>query len=198
MANTTHKGTVAEAEPETHAKATHTAMHTRDAGHTAEVMPAPPAPPPVINPLVPTSIDSLQIDPDAVQGTRFSGPVMSGAPEDGVAGIAMVHKRAKITFANGNFSIPIKFPASAILVQWIVQIQQSYNGTTPKINLGNVVNGVDITSVDVSVAPTQTYGNFGILGSSWTIWLSQVLGGSTAGKCTVLITYSVPAKALPD
>jgi hypothetical protein len=48
------------------------------------------------------------------------------------------------------------------------------------------------------VAPTQTFQNItSILGTSWTIYLSQVLGtGNTTGKCTVLIFYSVPAKVL--
>jgi hypothetical protein len=151
-----------------------------------------------ITPLAVSGVNDLQLDPDAVIGTRFTGPVMSGAPEDGAAGVAVLHKRAKITFAHGNFSVPVRFPASTILLNYIIQIQQSYNGTTPKINLGNTLNGVDIVSTDVSVAPTQVFGNFGILGSTWTIYLSQVVTGATTGKATVMITYSVPARTLPD
>jgi hypothetical protein len=153
-----------------------------------------------VTPFAVAGFDDLTIDPDAVQGSRHFGPILSGDPADGAAGIAMLHKRAKITVAqHGNFSIPVRFPASTILVNYIVQIQQSYNGTLAKINLGNTQNATDIANVDVTVAPTQVYGNFGILGSNWTIWLSQVIGaGGTAGKATVIITYSVPAKTIPS
>jgi len=149
----------------------------------------------------PNTIDDLSLDPDAVQGSRHSGPLISGAPEDGAAGIATLHKRANITVAqNGAFSIPVRFPASSILLQFVVQIQQSYNGTLAKINLGTTQNGSDIANVDVTVAPTQVFNNItSILGTNNTIWLSQVIGaGGTAGKCTVLISYSVPAKVLPS
>jgi hypothetical protein len=159
----------------------------------------PAAPPPVVTKLaVPSSIDDLTLDPDAILGSRSSGPLLSGAPEDGAAGIATLHKRAKMTFANGSFSIPVRFPASSILLQMVAQIQQSYNGLTPKLNLGNTLNGLDIASVDLSVAPTQVFNNItSVLGSNSTIYVSQVVGaGNTAGKCTLLISYSVPAKAL--
>jgi hypothetical protein len=151
-----------------------------------------------VTPFAVGSLDELTIDPDAVQGSRHFGPILSGDPADGTAGIAVLHKRAKITFANGNFSVPVRFPPSTILFNYIIQIQQSYNGTTPKINLGNTLNGVDIVSTDVSVAPTQVFGNFGILGSTWTIYLSQVVTAATTGKATVMITYSVPAKVIPS
>ena len=158
------------------------------------------APPLVVTPLVvPNTIDDLTLDPDAVQGSRHAGPLISGAPEDGAAGIAILQKRAKITVAgNGNFSIPVRFPASSILLNYAIQLQQSYNGTLAKINLGTTLNGVDIANVDVTVAPTQLFGNItSILGSTWTIYLSQVIGaGGTTGKCTVLISYSVPAKVV--
>jgi hypothetical protein len=160
-----------------------------------------PDAPPEVTALAPNTIDDLALDPDAVQGSRHTGPLLSGAPEDGAAGIAMLHKRAKISVTqHGNFSIPVHFPASAILVTYVVQIQQSYNGTLAKINLGTTLNGTDIANVDVTVAPTQVIGNItSVLGSTWTIYLSQVIGaGGTAGKCTVLITYSVPAKVLPS
>lgn len=144
----------------------------------------------------PTGIGDL-LDPDAVQGSHFTGPLISGSPDDGVPGIALLHKRAKITVSNGNFSIPIRFPPSSILMQVVVQLQQTYNGATPKVNLGTTPNGTDIASVDVSVAPTQVFNNITtILGSSWTIYLSQVVSAATNGKCTVLITYSVPAKTI--
>jgi hypothetical protein len=154
------------------------------------------APPQVSTFAVPTSIASF-LDPDAKLATAFKGPVISGDyAKDGVPGIAMLHKRAKIDFTYGNFSIPVKFPPSAILTQYMVQIQQSYNGTLTKINLGTALNGVDIANVDVTVAPTQLLNNItGILGSTWTIYLSQVLGaGNTQGKATVMIFYSAPAQ----
>jgi hypothetical protein len=158
------------------------------------------AAPPEVNLLVPSNMDDLSLDPDAVLGTRHSGPLLSGAPEDGAAGIAMLHKRAKIYFTNGSFSIPVQFPASSVLTTLVVQIQQSYNGLTPKLNLGTALNGTDVASVDLSVAPTQVFNNIAtILPSNWKLYLSQVLGtGNSAGKCTVLISYSVPAKTLPS
>lgn len=160
----------------------------------------PDAPPRVIAPLAIASIDDLSIDPDAVQGSRHNGPLLSGAPEDGAAGIAMLHKRVKILFSYGSFSIPVRFPPSAILTTFVVQIQQSYNGVTPKLNLGTTLNGVDSASVDLSVAPIQVFTNVAsVLPSNWTMYLSQALGaGNTAGKCTALISYSVPAKVLPS
>ena len=138
------------------------------------------------------------LDPDARIGTHFSGPVMSGGKDLGAAGIAVLHKRAKIVSTYGAFSIPIKFPPSSILTQYMVQLQQSYNGTLAKINLGTTLNGTDIANVDVTVAPTQIFNNItSILGTSWTIYLSQVPGaGATQGKCTVMVFYSVPGKAI--
>lgn len=154
--------------------------------------------PTYVAPLAAPTTPAALIDPDGQLGTRFFGPVMSG-PLGQLAGIASLHKRAKITFANGTFSVPIQFPPSTILDRLIVQIQQSYNGTTPHINLGTTANGVDIATVDVSVAPTQIFQNLTtIMGSSWTIYLSQALTAATTGKATVLIYYSVPAKTVPS
>jgi hypothetical protein len=144
------------------------------------------------------SAGSLTLDPDAVQGTRFTGPIMSG-PIDEVAGIVLLHKRFKLSSAYGTFTVPVRLPPSAILMTLVVQIQQTYNGTTPKLNLGSTPNGLDIASVDLSVAPTQVFNDLtSILGSSWTFHVSQALTGATAGKATVLITYSVPAAAMPS
>jgi hypothetical protein len=155
--------------------------------------------PPLVQPLAIASATDLTLDPDAVQGTRFSGPILSGPVDGTAAGIVPLHKRFKLTFANGTFSVPVVFPASTILDRLVIQLQQSYTGTLPKINLGTALNGVDIANVDVSVAPTQIFNNLtAILGSTWTIYLSQAWTGSpTTGKATVLIYYSVPAKALP-
>jgi hypothetical protein len=92
----------------------------------------------------------------------------------------------------------VRFPASSILVQAICQVQQVYNGTTPKLNLGTALNGLDIFTQDLLTGPSQYFGNIStILGSTWTIYLSQVVTGATQGKATILITYSVPAKAMP-
>jgi hypothetical protein len=139
-------------------------------------------------------------DPDAVLGTRFSGPILSGPMDGGAAGTAILSKRAKVTFANGSFSgLPIVFPASTILINLVTQLQQTFNGTTPKLNLGTTPGGLDVASIDLSVAPTQLNQNLTtILGSTWTIYLSLVLGGSTAGKATGIILYSVPALARPS
>ena len=139
------------------------------------------------------------VDPDGMQGSRFSGPVLSG-PVDGAGlpGIALLHKRAKILFSHGSFNVPVLFPPSSIVTELVVQIQQSYNGLTPKLNLGTTPNGVDVATVDLSVPPTQVFNNLQtILGSNWTLYLSQAVGaGNTAGKCTALIYYSVPAKTV--
>jgi hypothetical protein len=184
-----------------------TTATTTKGGHAAtgsHVATATVIPPPATKPAAPEAPALLAVgglgdllDPDAIQGTRFSGPLLSGAAEDGAAGIVILHKRAKITFSHGNFSVPIRFPPSTILDKYLVQLQQTYNGTTPKINIGTTLNGLDVANVDVSVAPTQLQNPIAtILPGSWTLYLSQVLGGSTAGKATVLIYYSVPAKTV--
>lgn len=143
-----------------------------------------------------TDVSGL-VDPDGVIGTRFSGPIMSGAPnKGGIAGIAMLHKRAKITAQMGAFTgIPLVFPASSVLTTCIVQLQQTFNGVTPKFNLGTTPGGLDVATIDLSVAPTQVFNNLTtILGSNWTIYASLAIGvGATTGKATVLISYSVPA-----
>jgi hypothetical protein len=159
------------------------------------------APPVITQFATPVGVDELTLDPDAVQGSRHVGPLISGAPEDGAGGIAVLQKRVKIsTVQHGSFSVPVRFPASSILLNYTVQIQQSYNGTLAKVNLGTTLNGTDIANVDVTVAPTQLTSNItSVLGSTWTIYLSQVIGaGGTAGKSTVLVSYSVPAKVLPS
>jgi hypothetical protein len=159
------------------------------------------APPPMISGF---AFDDLTIDPDAIQGSRHAGPLLSGAPEDGSAGIAMLHKRAKLTVANGNFtgavgpggSLPFRFPASTILTTAVVQVQTAYNGTTPFVNVGTTPGGTNVLNQALGVQG-QFFTNINaILPSDWTLYLSQVLGASTAGKCTVLISYSVPAKTI--
>jgi hypothetical protein len=139
---------------------------------------------------------SALVDNDGVLGTRFSGPILSGAPnKPGLAGIAMLHKRVKITASLGAFSgIPLVFPASSVLTTLVVQLQQTFNGTLPKFNLGTTPGGLDVATIDLSVAPTQVFNNLTtILGSNWTIYASLVNGASTLGKATILISYSVPA-----
>ena len=153
----------------------------------------------IVLPRAITGIDDLQLDPDAVLGSRHTVPLLSGDPADGSAGIATLHKRAKITVSNGNFSIPVRFPPSTILLQMVAQVQQVYNGTLSKLNLGTTLNGTDVGTVDLLTGPTQVFANIStILPSNWTIYLSQVLGGATQGKCTILISYSVPAKTIPS
>ena len=147
-----------------------------------------------------TNLGSL-IDPDGVLGTRFSGPIMSGPPEAGVAGICTLHKRFKVTAQTGAFTgVPITFPASTILMVLVTQLQQTFNGLTPHLNLGTTPGGTDIASIDLSVAPTQLSQNLAtILPSNWTIYASlAITGATTQGKATMLITYSVPAKTLPN
>lgn len=147
-----------------------------------------------------TDVSSL-IDPDGAVGTRFSGPIMSGIPGKGLAGIAMLHKRFKVTAATGAFSgIPIQFPPSSILTILVTQLQQTFNGLTPHLNLGTTPGGSDIASIDLSVAPTQLFQNLTtILTSTWTIYLSlAITGATTQGKATMLIEYSVPALTVPS
>jgi hypothetical protein len=159
------------------------------------------AAPPVIDLLAANNIGDL-LDPDAKIGTRFTGPVISGDSDDGVPGIAVLHKRAKFTFATGNFSFALRFPPSSILMQNILQIQQSFApSTTAKLNLGTTPGGLDIVSIDLTVAPTQVTNNMAtILGSNWLIYVSYVTTGAaaTAGKATFLLTYSVPAMVVPN
>ena len=145
-----------------------------------------------------TSIKNLTLDPDAVLGTRFGGPILSGAPDiSPVAGIAQLHKRFKILASYGAFNLPVVFPPSTILTRYFVQIQQSFNGTLAKLQLGSASNGSDIANVDITVAPTQTDTTItSILGSNWTIWVSMGGGASTLGKLTLLVFYSVPAQTL--
>ena len=154
-----------------------------------------------INPLAANNIGDL-LDPDAVQGTHFTGPLISGNMDDGVPGIAVMHKRAKFTFQTGNFSFALRFPPSAILLQNVLQIQQSFAGaTTAVLNLGTTLNGLDIISMDLTVAPTQLTNNMAtILGSTWQIFVNYKTTGpaATAGKATLMITYSVPAKVIPS
>ena len=155
-----------------------------------------------ITPLAaPGNIGDL-LDPDAVQGTRFTGPVISGNADDGVSGIAVLHKRAKFTFQTGNFSFAIRFPPSTILLQNVLQIQQSFAGsTTAVLNLGTTLNGLDIISMDLTQTPTQLTNNMAtILTSTWQIFVNYKTTGpaATAGKATLIITYSVPAKVVPS
>jgi hypothetical protein len=142
------------------------------------------------------AFDDLTVDPDAVQGSRHIGPLLSGAPEDGSAGIAILHKRAKLLFSQTITNVPIRFAPSSILTQVIVQVQTAYNGTTPVVNIGTSLGGSNVANQTVA-AQGQFFTNVNaILPSDWTVYLSQVGGGSTAGKCTVMILYSVPAKTM--
>jgi hypothetical protein len=193
-AGTRNAGAVVADPPEASAQPNTLPSNLPDAGHLPGEQPAPP---PLAEAPAPFSLGDL-LDPDAIQGTRFTGPILSGDFGE-AAGIVLLHKRARITFANGNFSMPVKFPASAILIQLVVQVEQTYNGTAPLLNLGTNLNGSDIASKPLNVAPTHTFDPITtLLTSSWTIYLSQVLSGSTTGKLTALIMYSVPAKALPS
>jgi hypothetical protein len=194
MANISHKSHAATetAEPAAAGRRGNAAVETAEPEPTVLIPDAPL----VIRPLLtPTDIASFD-DPDAKLGTHFKGPLISGNyPHDGVPGFALLHKRAKIDFTYGNFSIPIKFAASTILTQLIIQVQLVYNGLTPKLNLGTALNGLDIFSQDLSVGPGQDFFNIvTVLASPWTIYLSQVLGvGNSQGKCSALVFYSSPA-----
>lgn len=180
---------------------------TEESKHATAVAEAEPplltdklAPPLPTQLAAPTDLSDL-VDPDAILGTRFGGPLMSGALEDGAAGICLLGKRAKITAATGAFSgLPIKFPASSILINLVTQIQQTFNGVTPKLNIGTTPGGLDIATIDLTVAPTQLNTNLStILGSSWTVYLSlAITGATTQGKATTIIFYSVPALTRPS
>lgn len=153
---------------------------------------------PTVEPFAVNDASAL-IDPDGIQGTRFSGPVLSGAPGDGIAGIATLHKRVKITASLGAFNgVPISFPPSSILIKLVTQIQQTFNGVTPFLNLGTTPGGQDIAHIDLSAGPTQLFQDLTtILTSSWTIYASLAITGTTTqGKATILIEYSVPAKTV--
>jgi hypothetical protein len=156
------------------------------------------APPVVSLAAAPTSLGQL-IDPDAVQGARWTGPLLSG-PMDQAAGIAVLQKRAKFTSANGSFSIPIVLPASAIPLAVYTQIQQSFNGLTPTLKIEVTQGGATLcANIDLSAAPglvtTPITGN---LTSNWTFFLTVALGTVTQGKATVMINYSVPALVFPQ
>jgi len=120
--------------------------------------------------------------------------------EDGAAGTVILSKRAKVSAATGNFTVPIRFPASSILINVVVQLQQTFGGTAggAHMNLGTTPGGLDIATIDLTVAPTQINQNLAtILGSSWTIYLTMTGVVAGAGKATGLIIYSVPAAARP-
>lgn len=197
--NPTHSGGTGTMEPPIHERHQH--QHPRLDDTTKEedpVIVAPPSGLTVPGPRAITDASNL-IDPDAIPGTRFSGPILSG-PMDQGAGIAVLAKRARFTYQNGSFSVPILFPASTILMRSLVQIQQSFNGTTPTIKLELTQGGsVLVGPVDLSVAPTQVQADIaGMLTSAWSAFLTMTLAGATQGKGTIVITYSVPAIAFPS
>jgi hypothetical protein len=170
------------------------AADVKDTGDTVAVLDAPAAPAALA---VPTGPGDLAFDVNAVQGTRHAGPILCGDPADGVAGIVMLAKRYVVTVANSNFSIPIQFPIGSLVTQMIAAVSTAYNGTTPLLNLGVVQNGTSAASLALGAA-AQVFANVPVaLPASGILWLSQVLGASTAGACTVLILYNVPAKTLP-
>jgi len=148
----------------------------------------------------PSGIGDLSLDPDAIQGTHFTGPVLSG-PNDQVWGIAPLFKRAKFTVSNGSFNIPILLPNSAIPLAVYTQIEQSFNGTTPTLQYEASQGGALMigAAIDLSQTPRLvTTPITGVITSSWTIWMHVTLTAATLGKATVMLLYSVPAKALPS
>ena len=146
---------------------------------------------------VPTGPGDLAFDVNAVQGTRHAGPVICGDPADGMGGIVPLSKRFIVNVGNSNFSVPIQFPIGSLVTSMIAAVQTAYNGTTPLMNLGIVQNGLTAASLALGAAAQVTADIPVLLPASGILWLSQVLGASTTGACTVLINYHVPAKTIP-
>ena len=141
----------------------------------------------------PGSLNDL-VDPGAPRGTRFSNPVLSGAPEDGAAGIALLHKRARITVAHGAFSLPIVLPAGAIPMTLVTKVGPAYDGTTPILKLGTTANGAElVASVDLKVLGQSFNDITAALPANNTYYLSVAGTGMTVGAVTALLLYSVPA-----
>src|SRR6516162_2603183 len=162
----------------------------------------PPADQPVVQnlptPFAAPTLKTLMIDPNAILGTRFAGPVLSGNPLiSPVAGICQLTKRLRILGGYGTFSLPLVFPAGTILTRYFTQIATSFNGTLPKINLGITANGTEIASIDPSVAATQTDTLITlVLAKPWTVYVSVAGTGITSGAVNLLLFYSVPALEL--
>ena len=135
------------------------------------------------------------IDPSAQLGTRFTGPILSGPTDQSVPGVARMEKRLRFTSANGNFSVPIPMPPGSILLGVQTFMEQAFNGTTPTVKLEATTGGTAITgAIDLTAATGTlvTTALTGALPANGIFYITAALGGATAGKASMMISYSVP------
>jgi hypothetical protein len=128
------------------------------------------------------------LSPIAVQGTNFRTPVTVGTNSPGQVSLL---KRADFTAATGNLTgVPYEFEQGSVLYQIVVAVRTAFNGTTPRIDFGTTSNGAQLGTQPLNVAGFFYVQLLASLPLSNIMYVTLVLGNSSAGSAAALMIYA--------
>jgi hypothetical protein len=217
--------TASEAEPETHKKQ-HGGVQVEDEPEThkphqrEEEPPAkkadkgaaqPHSAPPAVNPFAipplfgktPTSISQILASTLGSKGTHFTGPVVSGGtPGSGVAqGSALLALAIQVDYTMGAFSLPLQFPADALILWATTLVYTAFAGGTgdTSFTLGKTTGAADVLAAHnmgalhaVSIVPAIGTLPLPSDANPGQLWINVTPNGNTAGQGIIVLLYMRP------